>query len=658
MKRIALIGNPNCGKSTLFNRITGLGQKTSNLPGTTVEAFIGKTSQNDIEIEWVDLPGIYSLFTNSEYEHVVNSHLLSKGVPALDGIVFVLDSSNLRRNLLLYSQVAELGIPAAGVLTMGDTAKRREIDIDHQVLSEVLGIPIVTINPRSDKTIDPIWTVLSKLKTGNLLTTNEGFRERLDRFTEGQIDRGISEETLRRYADIDKVVKRVIPQKKRLKAFNTLKIDRILTHPIYGLLAFVLVMLILFQGVFSIAEGPMSIIEHSFALLRDVSSNWFSNEYLTSFWANGLLSGLEGVVIFVPQIFILFFLIGILEDSGYMVRASFISDRVMRKVGLNGRSIIPLVGGFACAIPSIMATRTIRNKKERLATMLIVPLMSCSARLPVYVLLISLAIPKGTFWGPIPAQTAIMTGAYFAGIALAIILAWFFKRIHKTEESSEFVLELPTYQAPRLQTVLQGAWIKCKAFLNEAGKVIIIISMVLWALSSFGPGDALKDADLRAEIACAHIESPELKVKEVNNLKATYRLEESYAGRMGKFIEPLIKPLGYDWKTGIALISSFAAREVFVGTMSTLFTQSEGTEDVVGIRKKMQMQKDPDTGKPLYGAAYAISLMLFYAFALQCMSTMAVLKKETGTWIWPFSLFFIYGIAAYVSAFIAFNLLS
>ncbi len=658
MKRIALIGNPNCGKTTLFNRITGLGQKTSNLPGTTVDAFTGITRIHNMEIEWIDLPGIYSLFSNSEYEHVVNTHLLGKGVSKIDEIVFVFDASNLRRNLLLYSQIAELHIPASGILTMQDTAKRREIEVDPNTLSKALGIPITCINPRADKNILPLWEILPKMQIGNTLTQNEGFEERLQRFSEGHIDRGISEETLRRYADIDKVIKQVIPQKKRLKAFNTLKIDRVLTHPIWGLSAFMLIMLLIFQGVFTLAETPMSAIEHAFSFLREQSEPWFSNPYFASFWSNGVLSGLEGVVIFVPQIFILFFLIGILEDSGYMVRASFISDRVMRKLGLNGRSIIPLVGGFACAIPSIMATRTIRNKKERLATMLVVPLMSCSARLPVYVLLISLAVPKGTFWGPIPAQTALMTGAYFAGIVLAIILAWIFQYRQKTMESSEFVLELPTYQSPRLQTVLQNAWIKCKAFLREAGKVILVISMALWALSSFGPGDSMDQATKRAEKAVAQITSLEEKNEKRIELENTYRLESSYAGLMGRFIEPAIRPLGYDWKTGIALISSFAAREVFVGTMSTLFTASGESEDMVGIRKKMQAQKDPQTGKPLYGTPYAISLMLFYAFALQCISTMAVLKKETGSWAWPVALFILYGVAAYLSAFIAYSILS
>jgi ferrous iron transport protein B len=328
----------------------------------------------------------------------------------------------------------------------------------------------------------------------------------------------------------------------------------------------------------------------------------------------------------------------------------------MRKVGLNGRSIIPLVGGFACAIPSIMATRTIRNKKERLATMLLVPLMSCSARLPVYVLLISLIIPKGTFWGPIPAQTALMTGAYFVGIALAIVLAWIFKRVQRTQDSSEFVLELPTYQPPRLQTVIQGAWIKCKAFLSEAGKVIILISMILWALSSFGPGEAMQNAERRAESESASILSTEDRENQISELKNTYRLEASYAGKMGKFIEPAIRPLGYDWKTGIALISSFAAREVFVGTMSTLFTNSGGSKNVVGIRKKMQAQKDPETGKPLYGAAYAISLMLFYAFALQCMSTVAIVKKETGKTKWAVIQFIYMTVLAYGSSLVVYQI--
>ncbi|MFZ9755963.1 MAG: nucleoside recognition domain-containing protein, partial [Bacteroidia bacterium] len=348
--------------------------------------------------------------------------------------------------------------------------------------------------------------------------------------------------------------------------------------------------------------------------------------------------------------------IGLLEDSGYMVRASFITDRLMRKIGLNGRSVIPLVGGFACAIPAMMATRSIRNRTERLATILVVPLMSCSARLPVYVLLISLAIPAQHFIGPIPAQSFVMTAAYFAGIFVALIMAALFKAIHPSRERSEFILELPAYQKPRLQTVAQQAWLKCRSFLQEAGSVILLISVVLWALSSWGPGDSMKQAEQRAQavFAAQNASQGTADAEQLEQLTNSYRLEASYAGHLGHAIEPAIAPLGYDWKTGIALISSFAAREVFVGTMSTLFQSSD--DNLSGIRARMQQEVDAKTGKPKYGLAYALSLIVFYAFALQCISTMAVMKKETGTWSWPISLFVLYGAIAWVGAYGVYHL--
>lgn len=649
MRRVALIGNPNCGKSTLFNRLTGLNQKTSNLPGTTVDSHEGKVKINNEWFELVDLPGIYSLFTNSEYEHVVVSNLTGKNIPKPDAIIYVLDSSNLRRNLLLLSQVAELKIPAVCVLTMEDTAARRDIKINAAELNKVLGIPVISLNPRISKDLKPIELLFYKFTEGTLISDNPDMHEKLTRFLNGEPNRGISTETLNRYSNIDLIVKRVVIRENKKREGNTLKIDKWVTHPISGFLIFFGIMLAIFQGVFSLAEYPMTLIEHSFSWLRSQTSGFTSNEYIIDFINSGLLSGLEGVIVFLPQIFILFFLIGILEDSGYMVRASFLSDQLMRKLGLNGRSIIPLIGGFACAIPAIMATRTIRNRSERLATMLVVPLMSCSARIPVYILLISLIVPAGVLWGPIPAQTLLMTLAYFAGIIMALILAVFFKMLGKSKEQSEFVLELPTYQAPRIQTVINGAWLRCKSFLNEAGKIIVIISMVLWALSSFGPDKAMKEAYNKAQIAA------EKNPDNIEQIKQSYLLEASYAGHLGKMIEPVIEPLGYDWKTGIALISSFAAREVFVGTMSTLFQTGANNENVVGIRKKMQAEINPTTGKPAYGIGYAVSLMLFYAFALQCISTMAVLKKETQTWKWSIILFFLYGSIAYLSAFAAFQ---
>ena len=652
MKRIALIGNPNCGKSTLFNRLTGLSQKTSNLPGTTVESTSGEVKLKSGNVELIDLPGIYSLFAQSEDERLVVSTVLGIDVPKPDAIVFIIDGSNIRRNLLLVSQVAELEIPSSCILTMADTAKRRSIDIDVQALENELGIPVTVINPRSDKNIQNALMSLENQTVGKNISHNENFEPRLRSFYEGNKERGLSEETLKRYTDIEKIVKKVVIGSKTRNRNNTIKIDKYVTHPVFGVVIFFLVMMALFQGVFALASGPMDLIETAFNWVKIKIDEFLPNGMMADFVRDGILGGISGVIVFVPQIFILFFLIGILEDSGYMVRASFITDRIMRKIGLNGRSIIPLVGGFACAIPSIMATRTIKNKSERLITMLVVPLMSCSARLPVYFLLISLAIPASTFWGPFHAQTFVMTSAYFVGIFVALVFALIYKFIGNDKEKSEFILELPTYQNPRIQTVISQAWIKCKTFLSEAGKVIIVISMILWALSSFGPEEAMKTAQLKA------VELTKINKKDSAQIHNTQKLEASYAGYLGKFIEPAIKPLGYDWKTGIALISSFAAREVFVGTMSTLFQTPEGDDQVKGIRTKMQAEINPTTGKPLYGVPYAISLIFFYAFALQCVSTMAVIKKETGSWKWPVALFFIYGGIAYISAYTAFRILS
>jgi ferrous iron transport protein B len=652
VKRIALIGNPNCGKSTLFNRLTGLSQKTSNLPGTTVESTTGQVKLKSGTVELIDLPGIYSLFAQAEDERLVVSTLLGIEGPKPDAIVFIIDGSNIRRNLLLVSQVAELGIPSSCILTMADTAKRRSIDIDIKALESELGIPVAVVNPRSDKNTQSAILSLENQTVGKNISHNENFETRLRSFYEGNKERGLSEETLKRYTDIEKIVKKVVISSQTRNRNNTIKIDKYVTHPIFGVVIFFLVMMALFQGVFTLASGPMDLIETAFGWVKMQIDEFLPNGMWADFVRDGILSGISGVIVFVPQIFILFFLIGILEDSGYMVRASFITDRIMRKIGLNGRSIIPLVGGFACAIPSIMATRTIKNKRERLITMLVVPLMSCSARLPVYFLLISLAIPASSFWGPFHAQTFVMTSAYFAGIILALIFAMIYKIIGNDKEKSEFILELPTYQSPRIQTVISQAWIKCRTFLSEAGKVIIVISMILWALSSFGPKEAMKNAHLIA------VEMTKINKVDSAQIHNTQKLEASYAGHLGKFIEPAIKPLGYDWKTGIALISSFAAREVFVGTMSTLFQTPEDDDQVKGIRTKMQAEINPETGKPLYGVPYAISLIFFYAFALQCISTMAVIKKETGSWTWPVALFFIYGGIAYIGAFAAFRILS
>ena len=644
----ALVGNPNCGKSTLFNRLTGLTQKTSNLPGTTVEAMHGEIKVGQKTIHLLDLPGIYSLYTKSEDEGLVVKHLIRTDNDKPEAIIFVMDASNLRRNLLLFSQVAELQIPCACVLTMTDTAVRRGIDIDLLALQAALGVPCIAFNPRKEKNIGCVISLFSATAKPNIIGAPTQLPQRLQEYQQGAKIQGLSEETLRRYISIEEVIKICTTKRPVGLKSLTLKIDRLTTHKWGGYFIFAAIMMVLFQGVFSLAKLPMDLIEMAFQTISSTIKSILPDGLVSNFIVQGLIGGMEGVVVFVPQIFILFFLIGLLEDSGYMVRASFITDRIMRKLGLNGRSIIPLVGGFACAIPSIMATRSIKSKRERLATMIVVPLMSCSARLPVYVLLVSVAIPFAQFWGPFHAQTFVITSAYMAGIVVAVILAFIFRLFQGKQSSSEFILELPAYQIPRIQTVLHQAWLKCLSFLSEAGKVIIVISMILWFLSNFGPSEAMKTAETEAHILS------QLDPSHGEDIKTTLRLEASYAGHLGKWIEPAIEPLGYDWKTGIALITSFAAREVFVGTMATLFQSSE--DNTQGIIEKMQAVKNPKTGKPLYGLPYALSLIVFYAFALQCMSTMAVMKRETGSWTWPIALFLIYGIIAYIGAYMVYHI--
>jgi ferrous iron transport protein B len=644
----ALVGNPNCGKSTLFNRLTGLSQKTSNLPGTTVEASIGEVKSAGQTISLIDLPGIYSLYTKSEDEGLVVQHLIRNDESRPEAIIFVMDASNLRRNLLLFSQVAGLQIPCACILTMTDTAVRRGIDIDLLALQAALGVPCIAFNPRKEKNISSVLALFNTTAKPNIIGSPTQLPERIVEYQKGTKIPGLSEETLRRYISIEEIIKKCTTKRPVGLKSLTIKIDRWTTNKWAGYFIFAAIMMVLFQGVFSLAKLPMDAIEIAFQYISTAIESWLPQGQISNFIVQGLIGGLEGVVVFVPQIFILFFLIGLLEDSGYMVRASFITDRLMRKLGLNGRSIIPLVGGFACAIPSIMATRSIKSKRERLATMIVVPLMSCSARLPVYVLLVSVAIPFSQFWGPFHAQTFVITSAYMAGIVVAILLAFVFNLLHKKESTSEFILELPAYQIPRVQTVLHQAWLKCLSFLSEAGKVIIVISMILWFLSNFGPSEAMKKAENEAHII------QQLNPSQSADIETTLRLEASYAGHLGKWIEPAIEPLGYDWKTGIALITSFAAREVFVGTMATLFQSSE--DNTQGIIEKMQAIKNPKTGKPLYGLPYALSLIVFYAFALQCMSTMAVMKRETGSWTWPIALFLIYGIIAYVGAYMVYHI--
>lgn len=653
-ENIALIGNPNCGKSTLFNRLTGLRQKVSNLPGTTVEKKYGSWGAGGQQFSLIDLPGIYSLYSESEDERVVVKELL--GLDSVDlpnKIFFILDASNLRRNLLLFSQVAELNIPMTVLLTMNDTAQKKNLQINTTELENILGVPVVKINPRKGDGIDAIIPALIHAKVSSLKMV-ENTRERLADCIKTGKRAGVAAETLSRYAHIEKIISACLCQKPTNGIAWCAKLDYWLTHRIVGYLIFAFIMLTIFQGVFTLAEYPMNWIEEGFATLSEWTNTALPPGTFTSMLSEGFIPGIAGVVVFVPQIAILFLFIGLLEDSGYMTRASFITDRVMRRIGLNGRSVIPLISGFACAIPSIMATRNIKHKGERLGTMFVIPLMSCSARLPVYALLISLTIPETAGIGPFSMRSIIMTLAYFAGIIAAVGISLFFKRRNQNTETSEFILEMPTYQLPRLQSVLLQMSHKSMSFVTSAGKVIVIISMILWALSSYGPGNAIEMAENEVYRTTDKPTYGLYTEKLRNTDLAEARLEASYAGHLGKFIEPAIQPLGYDWKTGIAIISSFAAREVFVGTMATLFRGREDKPET--IRDVMKQKVNPETGKPLYGLPYALSLMIFYAYALQCMSTIAVMKRETGGWKWPLLQFATYLVLAWLSAWLVFNL--
>ncbi len=653
---IALLGNPNCGKSTLFNRLTGLRQKTSNLPGTTVDKKTGSLTLDGQTCTLEDLPGIYSLYSKAADEKVVIKSLLGiDNQQRPDLVFFLFDASNIRRNLLLFSQFAELGIPCAGIITMNDTANRRKIKVDSARLSQELGIPLATTNPRTGEGLSLLQDLHQKAVVPNFTIFPENAGKKLFDFYNSGSLKQISTETLHRYSKIDKVVQKCVVRDLGLGKSITSKLDKLFTHKIWGLFFFAFIMLTLFQGVFTLAEYPMTWLENGFIYLADQLNQVLPDGQMNSLITEGLVPGIGGVITFVPQIAILFFFIGLLEDSGYMVRASFISDKLMRRIGLNGRSVIPLLGGFACAIPSIMATRTIRSYRERIITMFIIPLMSCSARLPVYSLLVTLAIPADQGLGPFDLRSLVMTGAYFAGILVAIPVALLLNALSKDKNQSEFILEMPAYQWPRFQNVGLQMWQKSASFVTSAGKIIVIISLGLWWLSSHGPGNAME----MAETAVYRTTSNQPKGLYTEDDKkidlAEARLEASYAGHLGKFIEPAIQPLGYDWKTGIALITSFAAREVFVGTMSTLFRSPDGDE--AGIRATMLKAKDAETGKPLYGTAYAISLMAFYAFALQCMSTLAVMRRETNGWKWPLIQFSLYLVIAWLSSFLLYQIL-
>jgi len=672
---IALVGNPNSGKTSLFNALTGLHQKVGNFPGVTVDKKTGSFKVEKEEVELIDLPGTYSLYPRRADEWVAYKVLMGVDDDVKpDIILLVADASNLKRNLLFCSQIIDLKIPVVIALTMNDIAAKKGIQIDISGLESELGVPVVSVNPRKDKgfiqlkkalsqtiqqnykvpardfidnkslapqSIESLQTLLPLTDYASLhfLVNHENFflhNDLQEQIEQIEMDnkfnpaKAQAEEVVQRYQRIRQIMQKNVVEPGPLeKKIFTDKLDNILLHRTGGYLILLSVLFILFQSIFWLAQYPMDGIDWCFTQLNGYLNSHLPETWWSNLFTNGIVAGLGGIMVFVPQIMILFGLITILEDTGYMARISFLSDKLMRKVGLNGKSVMPMISGFACAVPAIMSTRNIENKKERLLTILVTPFMSCSARLPVYTILISLAVPNKYFGGILSLQGLVMMALYLFGVIMALCVSYVLKFWVKVKEKSFFILELPIYRSPRWKNVGITMVEKAKIFVTDAGKIIMLISLLLWFLSSYGPGDSIKKVEEKYAVL---IQQQPQQLQQLTKSLSTEKLQNSYAGVLGKAIEPVIKPLGYDWKIGIALITSFAAREVFVGTMATLYSVEE--KDDASLRDKMRNAKNED-GTAVYTLATAFSLMVFYLLAMQCMSTLAVVKRETKSWKWP-----------------------
>ena len=694
---VALIGNPNTGKTSVFNALTGLNQKVGNYPGITVDKKQGicKLSRG-VKAHVLDLPGTYSLNASSLDENVVIELLLNKNDKDYpDVAVIVSDVENLKRNLLLFTQIKDLKIPTLLVINMSDVMKRKGISLDVEVLEEKLNTKIALVSTRKGTGIQELKKLIEQYKTLpkkqclDASTIEPAYFERLQKAFPNQdiyklwlvitqdanfgkvsrqeldvskfktkstseLKRLQQKEAIKRYQFINNVLKEGQNIDRSKARDLRSKLDRVLIHKVWGYIIFFIILLTIFQAIYDWATFPMDLIDTTFAGLAEwVKSSYPNGGKVTDLVAEGIVSGIGGIVIFIPQIAFLFLFISILEESGYMSRVVFLMDRIMRRFGLSGKSLVPLISGTACAIPAVMATRNIENWKERLITILVTPFTTCSARLPVYLIIIALVIPEGYIFG-LSFQALTLMLLYLIGFGMAVFSAYVLDRIMKTNRKTFFVVEMPNYKLPLLKNVLITVFEKTKTFVFEAGKIILAISVILWVLASYGPGDKFNNAE-----AIVAEQYADLSDAKIDDKVAAYRLEHSYIGIIGKTIEPVIKPLGYDWKIGIGLVASFAAREVFVGTLATIYSVGSATENesIDTIKTKMSNEIYED-GSKVFTFASGISLLLFYAFAMQCMSTLAIVKRETKSWKWPMIQLIGMSTIAYIFALIAFQILN
>jgi len=684
VKKIALVGNPNCGKTSLFNALTGLNQKVGNYPGVTVDKRSGKFSTaSGASFELIDLPGTYSLSSNSIDEEVVQRILLNpENEDYPDLILMVVDATNLERNLFLASQIYDLNIPMILVLNMVDVLERDNIELDVVALGNAFDCPIVPISAKKNRGIEVLKASIADFQEETViresfieLKTLAQLPEEIEQYLPKQNgyqrfkicnqvskidwlndkdaviallknrDSGYAlelQEINTRYAAIHKLIEQVKKDKKASStAALTDKIDRVVTHPVWGLFIFLFTFFVIFQVIFTFAAYPMDWIDMGMAWVGDQIAALLPEGLFNDFIVNGLIAGVGGVLVFLPQIMLLFAMVTLLEDTGYLARVSHMSDGMLRRFGMNGKSVIPLVSGFACAIPAIMAARTIENRKERLITIFITPLMSCSARLPVYVFLVAFLVPDEKLWGFLNLQGLMMMAMYLLGLVVSFLVALIVNFFLRKQAEGTFLLELPNYKLPSVRNAYNSMINKGMTFVKEAGKIIVIAAIVIWALGNIVPSsqkERIEEKYTRLELEGS------MEPSQIEYQKSSEMLEYSYLGTIGKTIEPAIRPLGFDWKIGIAIAASFAAREVFVGTMATIYA----------------VEDDPDSPRGLKAIKFtypvAFSLLIFYVFALQCMSTVAIVRQETGGWKWPFIQFVAFTALAYFASWLTFVL--